>query len=236
MKFFASLTLTAKLAWSFAIGSVLTIALAIASSFALSHISGDLRTVVTNRVSVVVLLAQAKDNGNTVNSSMRNLLLTDSKADRDREIALMNDLRTSNTAIAEQLEIFEAWSDEPWVVDGAGVRVSVVCYHVNGSERVSLDGKEEPSKRTILYHFGRLLDLAGINREGRDIVPYSFRHYYITERIMSGLGYHEVAAICGTSAGEVEETYYHLNDQTRLTLALAGYEIDDAGLVVPVEE
>jgi len=100
----------------------------------------------------------------------------------------------------------------------------------------SLDGKDEPSKRTILYHFGRLLDLAGINREGRDLVPYSFRHYYITERIMSGLSYHEVAAMCGTSAGEVEETYYHLNDQTRLTHALAGYELDDSGLVVPVEE
>ena len=100
----------------------------------------------------------------------------------------------------------------------------------------SLDGRAEPSKRTILYHFNRLLDLAVIKRDGRDLVPYSFRHYYITERIMSGLGYHEVAAMCGTSAGEVEETYYHLNDQTRLTHALAGYEIDDAGLVVPVEE
>lgn len=100
----------------------------------------------------------------------------------------------------------------------------------------SLDGKSEPSKRTILYHFGRLLDLAGISREDRNLVPYSFRHYYITERIMSGLSYHQVAAMCGTSAGEVEETYYHLNDQTRLTHALAGYELDDEGLVVPVEE
>ncbi len=30
--------------------------------------------------------------------------------------------------IAETGRIFEAWSDEPWVVDGAAVRVSIVCF------------------------------------------------------------------------------------------------------------
>ena len=24
--------------------------------------------------------------------------------------------------------IFEAWSDEPWVIDGAAVRVSLICF------------------------------------------------------------------------------------------------------------
>jgi len=86
------------------------------------------------------------------------------------------------------------------------------------------------------YHFDRSMTLAGINQVNRSLVPHSFRHHFITERIMSGLSYHEVAAMCGTSSGEVEETYYHLNDQTRLTHALAGYELDDSGLVVPVEE
>jgi type II restriction/modification system DNA methylase subunit YeeA len=45
--------------------------------------------------------------------------------------------------IAETGRIFEAWSDEPWVVDGAAVRVSLVCFdaederealHLNGNE------------------------------------------------------------------------------------------------------
>ena len=35
--------------------------------------------------------------------------------------------------IAEQGAIFDAWSDEPWVVDGAAVRVSLVCFTQKGS-------------------------------------------------------------------------------------------------------
>ncbi len=30
--------------------------------------------------------------------------------------------------IAQQNAIFEAWSDEPWILDGAAVRVSIVCF------------------------------------------------------------------------------------------------------------
>ena len=33
--------------------------------------------------------------------------------------------------IQESGEIFEAWSDEPWVVEGAAVRVSLVCFAGN---------------------------------------------------------------------------------------------------------
>ena len=41
------------------------------------------------------------------------------------------------------LRIFEAWSDEPWVVDGAAVRVSLVCFsHPSGQrEPVRLNGE-----------------------------------------------------------------------------------------------
>lgn len=34
--------------------------------------------------------------------------------------------------IAEAGAIFEAWSDEPWMVDGAAVRVSLVCFAESG--------------------------------------------------------------------------------------------------------
>lgn len=43
-------------------------------------------------------------------------------------------------AITDTTRIFEAWSDEPWVNNGAAVRVSLVCFgdapgtHLNGSE------------------------------------------------------------------------------------------------------
>ena len=40
--------------------------------------------------------------------------------------------------------IFDAWSDEPWVIDGAAVRVSLVCFADNGAENISdrmLDGE-----------------------------------------------------------------------------------------------
>ena len=40
--------------------------------------------------------------------------------------------------------IFEAWSDEPWVIDGAAVRVSLVCFSRDDDESVSgaeLDGQ-----------------------------------------------------------------------------------------------
>jgi type II restriction/modification system DNA methylase subunit YeeA len=30
--------------------------------------------------------------------------------------------------IADDFRIFEAWSDEPWIIDGAAVRVSIVCF------------------------------------------------------------------------------------------------------------
>ena len=35
--------------------------------------------------------------------------------------------------------------------------------------------------------------------ETRDIVPYSLRHYMITQRIMSGVDFRAIADMCGTS-------------------------------------
>jgi integrase len=76
------------------------------------------------------------------------------------------------------------------------------------------------------------MELAGISRDGRNLVPYSFRHDFITQRIMGGLGHAQVAEMCGTSITQIERTYFHLNDRLRITHALAGYEIDGDGLVV----
>ena len=51
--------------------------------------------------------------------------------------------RRALQAATENRRIFEAWSNEPWVVDGAAVRVSLVCFSRAGDEYVTgsrLDG------------------------------------------------------------------------------------------------
>jgi site-specific recombinase XerD len=86
----------------------------------------------------------------------------------------------------------------------------------------SLDGKTELSKRALLYHFHKIVEMTDIeDRENRDLVPYSLRHYMITERIMKGLSFKSVAEMCGTSITQIERTYYHLNDDIRMDNALA---------------
>ena len=44
--------------------------------------------------------------------------------------------------IVEGGAIFDAWSDEPWVVDGAAVRVSLVCFGPRAGLPVHLNGDE----------------------------------------------------------------------------------------------
>jgi type II restriction/modification system DNA methylase subunit YeeA len=42
--------------------------------------------------------------------------------------------------ISSESRVFEAWSDEPWVIDGAAVRVSLVCFG-DSSDPPHLDGQ-----------------------------------------------------------------------------------------------
>lgn len=43
--------------------------------------------------------------------------------------------------IGAQSRIFEAWSDQPWVVDGAAVRVSLICFG-KGDDALRLDDRD----------------------------------------------------------------------------------------------
>lgn len=53
--------------------------------------------------------------------------------------------------IAETGRIFEAWSDEPWVVDGAAVRVSLVCFDGEDDDHnLRLDGNAAQQINTDL--------------------------------------------------------------------------------------
>jgi integrase len=71
------------------------------------------------------------------------------------------------------------------------------------------------------------------NVKGRNIVPYSFRHTFITKRVNSGLPIASVAEMCGTSITQIEKTYYHTTEAKMISNALADYEYKE-GLLVPI--
>lgn len=97
----------------------------------------------------------------------------------------------------------------------------------------SYDGKTVVSQRAILYHFHKILKELEINEKNRELVPYSFRHYFITHRIKSGLTYKDIADMCGTSTTQIEKTYYHIDRDIKITQALADYIVTDEGIIVP---
>lgn len=97
----------------------------------------------------------------------------------------------------------------------------------------SVNGNTAITVRAIEYHFDRILGLAEItNRDKRDLVPYSFRHYFITQRVNSGLHSMAVAEMCGTSPTQIEKTYYHTTHEKMISNALADYYYKD-GLLIP---
>ncbi|KWV60220.1 DNA methyltransferase [Bradyrhizobium macuxiense] len=59
--------------------------------------------------------------------------------------------RGSNRSVLDKISagatIFDAWADEPWVVDGAAVRVSLVCFarEIDNPRQYRLDGKRVTS-------------------------------------------------------------------------------------------
>ena len=66
-------------------------------------------------------------------------LVADSKVARAGLVATNSIRGGRNRAVLDRIVrdsvVFDAWSDEPWVVDGAAVRVSLICF---GAERAGL--------------------------------------------------------------------------------------------------
>ena len=91
------------------------------------------------------------------------------------------------------------------------------------------------SKRVMYYWWNYLLDAIGIEEERRKYLTYySLRHFFITQRIMSGVSFRELATICGTSIKQLEETYYHATLQIQKTSILKDYKIDEDGKIVQI--
>jgi integrase len=100
----------------------------------------------------------------------------------------------------------------------------------------SLDGDNAITERALLYHFAKIVELAEISDlESGNIVPYSFRHYFITQKLVNGLSHRQVADICGTSITQIEKTYYHVNRDIMVDAALADHDMDNDGIVVRVD-
>ena len=97
----------------------------------------------------------------------------------------------------------------------------------------SQNGLTSITPRAIGYHFDRLIDRAGVKVGKRDLVPYSFRHYFITKRVNSNLPAASIAEMCGTSITQIEKTYYHTTEEKMVSNALADYEYRD-GMLVPL--
>ena len=97
----------------------------------------------------------------------------------------------------------------------------------------SFNGVNVVSQRAITHHFKKILQEAEIDVGKRKLVPYSFRHYFITNRIKAGLSYKDVADMCGTSRTQIEKTYYHIDEDILTTQAMAGYYTVD-GMITPI--
>ena len=98
----------------------------------------------------------------------------------------------------------------------------------------SRDGKNELSNSFFHKHFRRVLNLTDIEKERKDqLVPYSLRHFLITQRFMAGVRYEDIANMCGSSVKTVERTYIHLNEEIMKRTALAKYTVRD-GIAVPL--
>ena len=96
----------------------------------------------------------------------------------------------------------------------------------------STNGKTAITARAIGYHFDKIMALAEISTNDRDLVPYSFRHYFITDMINRGASPTQVAETCGTSTAQIEKTYYHTTERKMIENALPQFYYKD-GLLIP---
>ena len=114
-------------------------------------------------------------------------------------------------------------------------RSLVKKYGTNDSGLVfSRDGIDVFPNSTLHKHFRRILLLTDISLERqKELVPYSIRHFMITNRIQSGCRFSDVAYMCGTSIKQIEQTYFHLTDEMMMTTATADFIRKD-GKVIPI--
>lgn len=98
----------------------------------------------------------------------------------------------------------------------------------------SRDGMTELHNSFFNKHFRRVMALSKIDKSRqKQLVPYSLRHFCITQRVRAGCRFEDVAFMCGTSIKQIETTYYHIKDDMMKRTALARYTTKD-GVVIPL--
>jgi site-specific recombinase XerD len=98
----------------------------------------------------------------------------------------------------------------------------------------SQNAEKAITPRAISYHLEKILVIAEIkNVEKRNIVPYSFRHSFITHMINQGVDERGIADMCGTSRTQIEKTYYHLTEKRMIENALPKVKYENGVLVLP---
>lgn len=133
-------------------------------------------------------------------------------------------VRQSRTFIIRDNDYFKKLRDFVWpIMQHRSMKDSFVF---------SLDGDKPITQRSILYHFAKLLELAEIETVNRDIVPYSFRHYFITQKLVNGLNHRQVADMCGTSITQIERTYYHIDGDMMMDAAMADHDMGNDGILL----
>ena len=121
-------------------------------------------------------------------------------------------------------------------VSGEKIKDSQLRAWLGEKLMFTTNGINPITPRAIGYHFDRILERAGITHlDKRDLVPYSFRHYFITQRVNSQLPPAIVAEMCGTSITQIEKTYYHTTEAKMVSNALADYDYVD-GVMVPKQK
>ena len=115
-------------------------------------------------------------------------------------------------------------------------RWAEIAKHENNDGFVfSVDGKARIPKTNFMRHWNAMLEMAEFDEERKQhIVPYSLRHFCVSQRVLAGLSFIDIAQSLGTSAVEVERTYNHLQDEARKRFAVADYKIVNQ-VAVPLE-
>ena len=97
----------------------------------------------------------------------------------------------------------------------------------------STDGSTPLTPRIIAYHFDEILGRCDLeDRDTRNLVLTSFRHYFITDMVNRGALPIQVAETCGTSVEQISKTYYHTLTSKMVENAMPQYYYKD-GMLIP---
>lgn len=97
----------------------------------------------------------------------------------------------------------------------------IQTHRVNDGLVFSVNGVSELDKSVLSKEWKKIMTETGIvDWKERKIVPYSLRHFCITQRINARKSLMEVAKMFGTSVFQIEKTYYHLQDEVSRNTAL----------------